>query len=248
MLSLLTEEKLRRVLARMLDPAEFFGGLRHPLDLADHLDHPYTFYANGRPLHGVVPAGRVGQRDVRRQLELAWAHLGARQRHDRPSAAADVRLSTATTSRSSVRPARGRYDDALSGGPGAAATALNAIFLRDKEGRRPGLRRLAQVPERPALAGPHPVLRILPRRQRRRPRRQPPDRLDRGHPGPESADGPVAPGDDPGPRHSPWKRLDTRNVNVRAPSACRRSALSPRFSRCAAQASGPIILIVAFSL
>ena len=47
-----------------------------------------------------------------------------------------------------------------------------------QHGRRPGLRRHREVPERSALARPDPVLRILPRRQRRRPRRQPPDRLD----------------------------------------------------------------------
>ncbi len=43
----------------------------------------------------------------------------------------------------------------------------------------PGLRRDREVPGRPALARLHPVLRVLPRRQRRRPRRQPPDGLDR---------------------------------------------------------------------
>ena len=43
----------------------------------------------------------------------------------------------------------------------------------------PGLRRDRAVPGRPALARPHPVLRVLPRRQRRRARRLAPDRLDR---------------------------------------------------------------------
>ena len=36
-----------------------------------------------------------------------------------------------------------------------------------------------RVPERPPLPRPGPVLRVFPRRDRRRPRRQPPDRLDR---------------------------------------------------------------------
>src|SRR5262249_15770466 len=44
-----------------------------------------------------------------------------------------------------------------------------------------GLRRHAEVPGRPALARSHPVLRILPRRQRGRPGRQPSNRLDRRH-------------------------------------------------------------------
>ena len=53
----------------------------------------------------------------------------------------------------------------------------------DLHPRRPGppsrLRRREEIPGRPALARSHPLLRILPRRQRRRPRRLAPDRLDR---------------------------------------------------------------------
>jgi len=45
MISMLTEDKLRRVLARMLDPAEFLGdhGIRSLSRY--HLEHPYVFYA-----------------------------------------------------------------------------------------------------------------------------------------------------------------------------------------------------------
>jgi len=48
MLSLVTEDKLRRVLARMLDPAEFLGdhGIRSLSRY--HLDHPYIFYAGNQ--------------------------------------------------------------------------------------------------------------------------------------------------------------------------------------------------------
>ena len=41
------------------------------------------------------------------------------------------------------------------------------------------LRRHGEVPDRPTLARLHPLLRVLPRRQWRGARRQPPDRLDR---------------------------------------------------------------------
>ena len=58
---------------------------------------------------------------------------------------------------------------------------LSRIFLRDDERTAPHLRRNAQASGRPALEGLHHVLRVLPRRQRRRPRRQPPDGLDRAH-------------------------------------------------------------------
>jgi hypothetical protein len=48
MLSLLTEDKLRRVLARMLDPAEFLSdhGIRSLSRV--HGDHPYTFWAGSQ--------------------------------------------------------------------------------------------------------------------------------------------------------------------------------------------------------
>ncbi len=59
------------------------------------------------------------------------------------------------------------------------ARRLVGIFLRDADGRRPVYGGSTAVPGGPALAGPHPVLRVLPRRQRRGPRRLAPDRLDR---------------------------------------------------------------------
>jgi hypothetical protein len=48
MLSLLTDDKLRRVLARMLDPAEFLGdhGIRSLSRY--HLDHPYVFHVGSQ--------------------------------------------------------------------------------------------------------------------------------------------------------------------------------------------------------
>ncbi len=48
MLSLLTEDKLRRVLARMLDPAEFLGDYGIRSLSRHHLEHPYTFDSSGR--------------------------------------------------------------------------------------------------------------------------------------------------------------------------------------------------------
>ena len=62
--------------------------------------------------------------------------------------------------------------------PASIADRLIRIFTRDAAGPAAGLRRHAQVPGRPALARPDPVLRILPRRQRRRPGRVAPDGLD----------------------------------------------------------------------
>ena len=72
-------------------------------------------------------------------------------------------------------------DNLLSLGQVAAELSrrLTRTFLRDDDGRRPVYGGTEDVPDRPALARPDPVLRILPRRQRRGHRRQPPDRLDR---------------------------------------------------------------------
>ena len=56
---------------------------------------------------------------------------------------------------------------------------LTRIFLRDPDGPPAGPRRGAAVPDRPALARPAPLLRVLPRRHRGGHRGEPPDRLDR---------------------------------------------------------------------
>jgi hypothetical protein len=55
---------------------------------------------------------------------------------------------------------------------------LSRLFLRDADGRRPVFGGAAMFPDRPALARPAPVLRVLPRRQRRRHQRLAPDGLD----------------------------------------------------------------------
>ena len=65
------------------------------------------------------------------------------------------------------------------------AEELGRRLARDLPARRrraaTGLRRRHEVPGRSALARPAPVLRVLPRRQRRRARREPPDGLDGRH-------------------------------------------------------------------
>ena len=57
MLSLLTDDKLRRVLKRMLDPAEFLGDYGIRSISRYHLEHPYTFYSGSTPFTvGYLPA------------------------------------------------------------------------------------------------------------------------------------------------------------------------------------------------
>ena len=66
-LALLTPERLRRVLATMLDEEEFLSpyGIRSLSKF--HEQHPYVFHV-GTGIPRRVFAGGVGQRDVRRQL------------------------------------------------------------------------------------------------------------------------------------------------------------------------------------
>ena len=59
------------------------------------------------------------------------------------------------------------------------AARLVAIFLPDERRPPPGVRRHRALPDRPGLARLPALPRVLPRRRRRRPRRLPPDRLDR---------------------------------------------------------------------
>src|SRR5581483_5237614 len=79
----------------------------------------------------------------------------------------------------------GPVHDAVSGRRRAVESPGRSVPARSRR-PPPGLRWRAQVHRRSELEEPHPVLRVLPRRQRGRPGRQPPDRMDRDHP---SADG-----------------------------------------------------------
>ena len=142
---------------------------------------PYIFYVGQPGVPGRLPAGGVRLRHVRRQLELARARSGRRSTRCLFARCYRCTRSMATTSASNARRARASsmtlyevaQDLPTAWRPFSCATA----------GPPPGLRRDAEVPGGSALAGPHPVLRVLPRRQRRGPGRQPPDGLDRADSG-----------------------------------------------------------------
>ena len=107
LLSLVNEDKLRRILARMLDEERFLGphGIRSISRW--HLDHPYTFDVDGAE-HRVQyePAesttGMFGGNSN-------WRGPGVvpDQPADRSGPCCSTTGTTATTSRSSARPARG---------------------------------------------------------------------------------------------------------------------------------------------
>ena len=106
LLALFDEDRLRRILATMLDEEEFLGphGIRAVSRY--HLEHPYTLDLEGQDYTVKLSSGRVRHRHVRRQLQLAGAGLGADQRHADPRPAEPVRVLRRRRSRSSARPAR----------------------------------------------------------------------------------------------------------------------------------------------
>ena len=90
-LALVNEQRLRRILARMLDENEFLSpyGL---LALTASPRASLCFPREGHGIPGQLPAGRVGHGHVRRQLELEGPHLDACQRADHPGADAILPL------------------------------------------------------------------------------------------------------------------------------------------------------------
>ena len=164
---------------RMLDEERFFGphGIRSLSRW--HLDHPYDFDVDGH--------------DYRVQYEPAesttgmfggnsnWRGPGVvpdqHPDHPRPAAALPLlrrhfKIECPTGS--------GVQMTLFEVARGDLPTRLASIVPPRRATAAAGLRRHEAVPGGPALAGPDPVLRVLPRRQRRRSRRVPPDRLD-GH-------------------------------------------------------------------
>ena len=177
MLAVVNEEKLRRILTRMLDEAEFYGphGIRSLSRV--HLDHPFVFRYGDQEfrvsyLPGDSDSGMFGGNSnwrgpvwmpVNHLLYVSLLRLAA-------YAGDSFKIEHPTGSGQMHNLFEVAHD---------LAERLIGTFLRDSTGRTTGLRRHGEIPDRSALARPPPLLRILPRRQRRGHRRQPSDRLDR---------------------------------------------------------------------
>ena len=78
LLSLVDERRLRRILAVMLDEEEFLGAARDPRDLPPPPRRAVRVRLGRPAVQRPLPAGRVGHRHVRRQLQLARARCGSR--------------------------------------------------------------------------------------------------------------------------------------------------------------------------
>ena len=175
-LALVNPERLRRILTKMLDENEFLSpyGIRSLSKF--HEQHPYVFHVQGQEYRvDYLPAesntGMFGGNSnwrgpiwmpvnvlIIRALLNFYLYYGDNFKIECPTGSGKL-MNLFEVSKE-------------------IADRLTRIFLRRARSAT-RLRRHGEVPERSPLARPHPLLRILPRRQRCRAGRQPPDRLDR---------------------------------------------------------------------
>ena len=106
LVSLVDEQRLRRILSVMLDEDEFLGAHGIRAISRRHLDEPCRVRLGGQRVQRPLPAGGVRHRDVRRQLQLARPGLVPDEPRDRPRRCCSCTATTATASRSSARPDR----------------------------------------------------------------------------------------------------------------------------------------------
>ena len=173
----------RRGAPAAADPGDHAGRGGVPRAVRDsrHLALPRRAPVRVRHRRAAVPrglrAGGVEHRHVRRELELARAGVVSDEHRD-PARAAPAARVLRRRAEGGVPDGLRRRDEPARGRRGDRSPA--DLDLRARPGRAAArVRRDRGVPVRPALARPAAVPRVLPRRQRGRPRRQPPDGLDR---------------------------------------------------------------------
>ncbi len=129
-------------------------------------------------LRGQICAGRIGQRSLRRQFQLARADLDADQLpdHRKPE---QVRTSSTVDDFKVECPVGSGQMLSLKEIADELRNRLINIFRRDEKGRRPVFGNYEKMQTDPHFKDSHPVPRIFRRRQRPRPRRLAPDGLER---------------------------------------------------------------------
>ncbi len=181
-MAVVSEERLRRILEKMLDEREFLSpyGIR-ALSLV-HKSQPYVFHAGAQDyrveyLPAESDSGMFGGNSnwrgpiwmptnvlLIRAIAAAFYHV-LRQRVHR-----------------GVSDRVGPPDESVRGGAGSCHEVDQHFPAR--RARSPSrLRRREDLPDQSGLAGSPALLRVLPRRQRCRPRREPSNRLDRARRG-----------------------------------------------------------------
>ena len=176
LISLVDEPRLRRLLARMLDEAEFLSpyGLRslsryhreHPLVVPLPGGEARIEYEPAESRSGVFGGNSNWRGPVWFPLNFL-AVESLRHLHAVLGEGFTVELPTG----SGVPASLGQVADELE-------RRLLRLFLLDARGRRPARRGDGALPERPRVARPHPVLRVLPRRDGRGAWRVAPDGVD----------------------------------------------------------------------
>ena len=184
LLAVLSEEKLRRILRYLLDENEFLSPHGIRALSRHHLEHPFTFEWGGTSWSvGYEPAesslGLFGGNSnwrgpvwmpvnvmILRALGQFYSFYGDDFRVECPTGSGNM-LTLFEVGQEIMH-------------------RLIATFRARRGWPAAGFRRQRDPAARPALARPHPLLRVLPRRQRRRHRGEPPDRLDGGHRVPHS--------------------------------------------------------------
>ena len=177
-MGLVNEDRLRRILTRMLDENEFLSPYGIRALSRHHAEHPFVFFVQWQEYRvNYLPAesdsGMFGGNSnwrgpiwmpvnalIIRALLQYYLYYGDTFKIECPTGSGNW-MNLFEVSRE-------------------IANRLTRIFLRDESGRRPVLWRSREIPDRSALARLPAVLRVFPRRQRRGHRRQPPDRMDRG--------------------------------------------------------------------
>ena len=151
--------------------------LRHPLAFQVPRAAPVRPPRQRSGAPGGLSAGRIEYRHVRRQLQLAGAGLDAGERP--PHSGTPELLLVPWRQLQDRMPHRFRQDDEpLRGGQGDLGPACRDLPA-GCAGTAACLRGNGEIPGRPALARPHPVLRVLPWGQGRGPRCESPDGMDR---------------------------------------------------------------------
>ena len=177
LLSPLTRTKLERILGYLLDENEFLSAYGIRALSRHHLEHPFVFHVAGQEyrveyLPGDSNSGMFGGNSNWRGPIWMPVNVLIVRGLLQPLRFLRGRLQGRVPDR--LR----EPDDALRGREGDLEAPREPLPAR-RERPPSGPRRCCEVPGGPALARPHPLLRVLPRRQRVRHRRQPSDRLDR---------------------------------------------------------------------
>ena len=176
LLALVNQDRLRRILSKMLDENEFLGphGIRALSKF--HERHPYTFNVDGQE-------HRVDYLPAESNNGMFGGNSNWRGPVWMPVNVILIRalLNYFTVLRRQLQggmPDGLRQDDESLRGRQGHRRPTRGDLPQGRVRATAGLRRHEDVPGGPALARLPPLLRVFPRRQRRGPGRQPPDGMD----------------------------------------------------------------------